>query len=457
MTTSRRSFLKRFGAVAGGTALMPIAKAGAMKGTSTKLIPLSRDSSWAEVQNQFMLDPEIIYMNIGTEGSLPRPVYDAYITSLKQFTASPTDAAFLNEDLNYFQETNREKVAKFMGAKKDEIVITGNTAMGINVVLFGLDYKNGDEIISTHHDHVAELSPSKILAKRRDIKFTQIAIPSPPSDKKEIVSAFRKAIHQSQNKPKVLLICHINFTTGLRMPVKELCQLAKENNMISVIDGAHGLGMLDLDMKELGCDYYSTAGHKWLNCLPGTGVLYMKGGSDNPRGMWPVLTEVYDIRDENDELLDLATQLQVRGQNDTPAFVAMVAAMDLQSDIGKKRIEERVLDLNDYLKKRIVETWGEKSLFTPPPGIKNQDLSSGMASFNPNTKRKYEKEYVEKIWEKVYGEHKIWIRWVNFLDKPSDIKRDRMTYALRVSTHIFNDETHIDKMLKTVETVANQI
>ena len=457
MTTSRRSFLKRFGAVAGGTALMPIAKAGAMKGTSTKLIPLSRDSSWAEVQNQFMLDPEIIYMNIGTEGSLPRPVYDAYITSLKQFTASPTDAAFLNEDLNYFQETNREKVAKFMGAKKDEIVITGNTAMGINVVLFGLDYKNGDEIISTHHDHVAELSPSKILAKRRDIKFTQIAIPSPPSDKKEIVSAFRKAIRQSQNKPKVLLICHINFTTGLRMPVKELCQLAKENNMISVIDGAHGLGMLDLDMKELGCDYYSTAGHKWLNCLPGTGVLYMKGGSDNPRGMWPVLTEVYDIRDENDELLDLATQLQVRGQNDTPAFVAMVAAMDLQSDIGKKRIEERVLDLNDYLKKRIVETWGEKSLFTPLPSIKNRDLSSGIASFNPNTKRKYEKEYVEKIWEKVYGEHKIWIRWVNFLDKPSDIKRDRMTYALRVSTHIFNDETHIDKMLKTVETVANQI
>ena len=204
-------------------------------------------------------------MNIGTEGSLPRPVYDAYITALKQFTASPTDAAFLNEDLNYFQETNREKVAKFMGAKKDEIVITGNTAMGINVVLFGLDYKNGDEIISTHHDHVAELSPSKILAKRRDIKFTQIAIPSPPSDKKEIVSAFRKAIRQSQNKPKVLLICHINFTTGLRMPVKELCQLAKEQNMISVVDGAHGLGMLDLDMKELGCDYYSTAGHKWLN------------------------------------------------------------------------------------------------------------------------------------------------------------------------------------------------
>ena len=273
MTTSRRSFLKRFGAVAGGTALIPVAKAGTMKGTSTKPVPLSRDSSWAEVQKQFMLDPEIIYMNIGTEGSLPRPVYDAYIASLKQFTASPTDAAFLNEDLNYFQETNREKVAKFMGAKKDEIVITGNTAMGINVVLFGLDYKNGDEIISTHHDHVAELSPSKILAKRRDIKFTQIAIPSPPSDKKEIVSAFRKAIRQSQNKPKVLLICHINFTTGLRMPVKELCQLAKENNMISVIDGAHGLGMLDLDMKELGCDYYSTAGHKWLNCLPGTGVL----------------------------------------------------------------------------------------------------------------------------------------------------------------------------------------
>lgn len=454
MNQTRRKFLKRFGAVAGGAALIPAGRATATNNVLTRTTPVSGSSSWTDVQNQFMLDPDIIYMNTGTEGSLPRPVYDAYTAALQEFTASPTDGAFLNEELNYYQEINREKVAKFMGAKKDEIVLTGNTTMGVNVVLFGLNLSAGDEIITTRHDHIAELSPSKILAKRRGVHFTQLTVPSPTKDKDEIVSIFWKAIRGSKHRPKVLLVCHINFTTGLRMPVAELCQLAKEHDMISIVDGAHGLGMLDLDMKELGCDYYAAAGHKWLNCLPGTGVLFVSGGAKNPRGLWPVLSEFYDFRDENGELYDLATQLQCRGQNDTPAYVAMTVATDWQDALGKQHIEDRVLELSEYLKRLIVQTWGEKSLFAPPPGKKNRELSSGMVSFTPDIKRKYEKKFVEEIWERVYGEHKIWIRWVEFLDTPSDVRRDRKTYALRASTHIFNDENQIDEMIETVESVA---
>ena len=457
MEQTRRRFLKRFGAAAGGAALIPAGRASTTNGVVTKTAPVSRSSSWSEIQKQFMLDPDIIYMNTGTEGSLPRPVYEAYTNALARFTASPTDSSFLNDDFNYFQEKNRKKVAKFMGAEMDEIVLTGNTTMGTNVVLFGLDYQKGDEIITTYHDHIAEISPSKVLAERRGVKLTQLIIPSPPRDKDEIITIFRRAIRRSKHRPKVLMICHINFTTGLRMPVVELCQLAKEHDMISVVDGAHGLGMLDLDMKELGCDYYAAAGHKFLNCLPGTGVLYMKGGEKNPRGLWPVLSQFYDFRDEDDEPFDLATQLQTRGQNDTAAMVAMAAAAEWHTSVGKRRIEDRVLDLNDYLRRRVVETWGERSLFVPAPGKKHRELSSGLATFSPDVRRKYEKEFVDTIWKKMYEEHKIWIRWTHWPATASDVRRDRETYAMRVSTHIFNDEDQIDAMIETVESVARGV
>ena len=144
------------------------------------------------------------------------------------------------------------------------------------------------------------------------MKFTQLELGSPARSKDEIIRLFERAITNSRFRPKVLLICHINFTTGLRMPVKELCQLARKHDMISIVDGAHALGMLKLDLHDMGCDFYSTAGHKWLNCVPGTGVLYMKGGEANTRNLWPVLSEFYDFRDEDGNLYDIATQMQLR-------------------------------------------------------------------------------------------------------------------------------------------------
>lgn len=298
MDKSRRAFVKKLGlTLAGG--LYGIDRLRATQPFKKALPALSSEEFWPDIQAQFQLDPGTIYMNTGTEGSIPKPVFDEYVRILRQFTASPTQATFYDDDLNYFQENNREKVAQFVGAEKDEIVLTGNTTMGVNTVLFGLDYAPGDEIITTLHDHIAEISPAKVLRERRNVKFTQLELRSPTRSKDEIIRLFERAIKNSRFNPKVLLICHINFTTGLRMPVKELCRLAREHNMISIVDGAHALGMLELDLHEMGCDFYSTAGHKWLNCLPGTGVLYLKGGEANVHNLWPVLSEFYDFRDDD--------------------------------------------------------------------------------------------------------------------------------------------------------------
>lgn len=453
MDRSRRAFVKKLGLTLTG-GLYGIDHLRASQPFNEALPVSSSKDLWSDIQSQFLFDPGITYMNTGTEGSAPKPVFDDYVRILKQFTASPTQATFHDDDLNYFQENNREKVAQFVGAEKDEIVLTGNTTMGINTVLFGLDYAPGDEIITTLHDHIAEISPSKVLRERRDVKFTQLELGSPARSKDEIIRLFERAITNSRFRPKVLLICHINFTTGLRMPVKELCQLARKHDMISIVDGAHALGMLKLDLHDMGCDFYSTAGHKWLNCVPGTGVLYMKGGEANTRNLWPVLSEFYDFRDEDGNLYDIATQMQLRGQNDTPAYMAMVSAIRFQKEIGIGTIEGRILELNNYLRQRIVDTWGKESLLAPPPGA--EELSSGMASFIPSSSppKRYDKEFITAIPEKLSDEYGIWIRYVDFFARRNHMRRGKKTYVLRVSTHIFNDTDQIDRLIEAVEAVA---
>ncbi|MBC8345488.1 MAG: aminotransferase class V-fold PLP-dependent enzyme [Candidatus Marinimicrobia bacterium] len=453
---SKRTFLKKISlGFSGLFYFLSIGKSNTIKSATSTLIPNNLSKmSWENIRSQFQLHKNLIYFNTGTEGSIPKHVFDRFVSDLKTFTAKPTEAAFLDENFNYYQEMNREKMARFVGASKDEIVLTSNTTMGLNTVLFGLDYEKDDEIITTLHDHIAESSPANILAKRRGIHLTELALPSPAKSKKQIIDLFKQAINHSQHKPKILLICNINYTTGLRMPVKELCLLARKHNMVSVVDGAHALGMFPLNLRRLGCDFYSTSGHKWLNGLPGTGVLFIRDGEKNSKNLWPVLSEFYDFRDEDGKLYDIATQMQLRGQNNTPAFSAMVAAAEYQNSIGKKKIEKRILELNDYLKKRIVETWGKKSLISPHTGRK--ELSSGLASFIPKYNKRFNLNFITSIPDVLADEFGIRIRYIEFFNTKSDERHNQKTYALRVSTHIFNNKDQINKLIDATNTILNR-
>jgi selenocysteine lyase/cysteine desulfurase len=228
--------------------------------------------------------------------------------------------------------------------------------------------------------------------------------------------------------------CHINYTTGLRMPVKELCQLARDNGIISVVDGAHAIGMLDLDLHDLGCDFYATSPHKWLNAPPGTGVLYVRNGM--LEHLWPTVTEVSSHANS-------ISALQGRGQQCTPSFACLNDLIDFQKNIiGKERIQSRILTLSAYVKERIKDAWGDRSLFSPA----DTALSSGLVSFNP-----FDDHYDStktKVCTSLYEEYNILIRPVNFFDKSTDSKPVR---AMRVSTHIFNNYQEIDKLVDSLQ------
>ena len=443
--SSRRCFLKAATAVAAsGLSLLTFPGRGATASTEDMSALTTMNATdkgyWNHVRSQFVLDPQITHLNTGTEGAMPREVIKALNRYLIEFASNPMQAAALSADFSYFQQANRERVAAFTGARPTELVLTTNTTEGMNVVIHGLNLNAGDEVITTFHDHSAGLSPLQVFRDRRGIIVKQLTLPSPASSKEELVALFRDAITANT---KAICFCHINYTTGLRMPVKELCDLARSYGLISIVDGAHALGMLELDLHDLGCDFYSCAGHKWLNAPPGTGVLYIRDGENNPFKVWPMLTELYGYPGP------VTVLLQVAGQQNTPAIKAMGNAMDLQDAIGKTRIEERVLELSGYLKAKVLEQWGRENLLTPV----QTDLSTGIAAFVPfaDFADRYNSAKISRAVTAVREQYKIYIRSVNFQDRPGDTKK---TNALRVSTHIFNSFSDIDNLMSALKEVT---
>ena len=393
---------------------------------------ISDELYWALLRLQFVLKPGLIYMNTGTEGSMPRCVLSSMSKYAKQFTQNPWDA-LTNDVLCYDMNGTRTKVAEFIGAERAEVVLTTNTTEGMCFTANGLDLEEGDEVLTTMHEHSGGLCCWQILKERRNVTLTLVELPTPAENKDEIIAAFEAAITPHT---KVMSFCHINYTTGLRMPVKELTQLARDNGIISVVDGAHAIGMLNLDLHELGCDFYATSPHKWLNAPPGTGVLYMREEMQDQ--LWPTVTEASSLPKG-------ASVFQGRGQQCTPVYACLNDAIDFQNTIGKDKIEDRILALSTYLKEKITENWGEDKLFTPM----DKELSSGLVAFNPfddpfDTDKKTSEVRCE------LEAKKIIVRGTTFKDKKSDAKKTR---TIRVSTHIFNNYNEIDKLISTMKII----
>jgi len=445
---SRRNFLKAFGATALGSAslLLPLNSAAGrssaaevMRGAPSSL---SEELYWFFVRTQFPLRSDLIYMNTGTEGSMPRFVLNNVKNDFADFAAFPMDAVLNDERCCLFMEAIKEKTAEFLGVDTDEIVMTTNTTEGLGFVANGLSLEAGDEVLMTTH-----FEPYNacwyFLRDKRNITITEVELPTPAQTAAEIVSAIENKI---TDKTKVISFCHINYTTGLRMPVKKICEIARDRGIITLVDGAHAIGMIDLDLADMGVDFYATSPHKWLCAPPGTGVLYIR--KEMLEHISPVVSEQYLFAPG--AAMDVA-YFQFRGQMCTPAYAAIMDVMDFQNLIGKDKIEERILALSSYAKEKIVEEWGEGSLYSPV----EEDLSSGLVSFNP-----FETHYGPKyggemaclfynLWDKG-----IVTRSIAFKDKLTDTEYTRV---LRLSTHIYNNFYQIDKAIAAVKNFIETI
>ena len=307
---------------------------------------------WREMRKQYLIPADEVYLNNGTVGSSPAPVlraiFEGYETAEKMNQQDPEDYPIWGyASWNEF----RDPLAAFVGCHRDEIAILRNATEANSYIANGVDLKAGEEVLITDQEHPGGEHPWDLRAKRYGIVVKKITLPKPAQNAGQIVQLFADAITP---RTRVIFFSHITTVTGVVLPAKEICALARSKGILSAVDGAHVPGMMRLNLHELGCDMYSSSPHKWLQATKGSGFLYVR--DEVIDRLWnTIATEGWD-----DTKLR-AERFQRIGSSNVPALWGLRASIKLANDIGMERIEKRHRELGNYIldamMKRGAESW----------------------------------------------------------------------------------------------------
>jgi len=423
---SRRRFLKLLGAApAAGLMAVDQLNAAVYENVARLNATLGSQESpdgayWEALRKHFMFQDGLIMMNNGTVGPMPEPVFNTLTSSFQIQCTSPCEV------YNYFgtmREEVRDKVARFLGAAPEEIVLTRNTTEGMNFVANGLELEPGDEILMSDMEHPGGIHPWRLKAERYGVTIKEVPLGLPPSSVDEVVDAFQEAITP---RTRVISISHTVYISGLIAPVKELTEMAHRRGIVVLADSAHGPGMLDMDLHDMGVDFFAASPYKWLGAPCGCGILYVR--RDVQDRLWPTIaTSGWDSRDD-------ARRFETLGQRADPLVFALGEAVDFQTRVGKRRVERRIRSLAAHLKTELEEIPGVRLHTSHHPYLSGGLTAFSMEGVDPESLVNYLRERYNLV-----------IRTIG--------SQEKGTRGVRVSTHVFVFHDHVDMVLEGVRHV----
>ena len=373
---------------------------------------------WRMVRSQFLIAPRGVYFNTGTIGASPRPVVDAVVEHLRAFE-TVFDARGI--DLPAL----RRAVGTLVGAPPQTLVFTRNTTESMNYVANGLELGPGDEILATTHEHVGGISPWQLVARRRNLTLTQIPLPVPPRGAREVLDAWRERITP---RTKVLMISHVVFSNGLIQPLRELCAMARDRGIVTAVDGAHGPGLLPLDLAASGCDFYCASPHKWLLAPKGSGLLYIaERWLDR---LWPTIAS-----GGWDDLPAKGERFDRKGTINESLLAGFRAAVDFHDVIGHERIWGRCHELAERRYAGLARIEGIDLKSPSDETLRAPLISFTVAGWATD-------EFIRALWER----GPVRVRHVAEYDY----------HWVRMSTHVYNTPQEVDRVLGMVEDLARQ-
>ena len=433
---------------------------------------------WRQVRKSFVLPHNYIHMNTGTTGSQPLfslinlGVYNRYKSMDPRDWQTDLNADF--PDLFPVSPTaiaaRQAAIASAFGANPDEIVLSYNTTDACNLVFAGTPWQAGDRIITTHLEHPALVGP---MAWARDYHGVEVRIVELPSNftsaitKGDVLGLFENELRASlaPGNKQYVAVSEIFYKNGLRLPVKELCQLAKAYGAYTIIDSAHGWGQIPINCHDYEADFICGAGHKWLCGGPGTGIFYVRnsGGNLPPFAMgnffqYGNIFTAPSIRYQNRNWSP-AGLIQSRGETNTPALYAMTDSAAYFVYIGLQDVYKRGIALGDHLKQKISAQWGPHALWVqrnPDPAF-----ATALTSFNPFAGKDDPGQFAAMnaamnavLASLASGDPKVYIRTVTWRDRAADPADNRVGF--RISTHgVYNDFDEVDFMFDRLVAAVN--
>ncbi len=410
--TSRRKFIKAAGVLTGLSALPML---GSSKEKSSYSINPSEaandDELFALVRKQLLVPENRIYLNTGSLGPSPANVIEAQTAALRQLEMNPVSENW--GPLGNQMESVRKKIADFIHAEVDEVLLTRNTTEGLNLIAQSLELKPTDEILTTTLEHGGGEVGLEFLQKTKGAVIRKIELPLPAKSITEIVETVQKNI---TSKTKLIMLSHVNTVTGVLMPFAEISRITKAKNIFLIADGAQAPGLTKVDVKALGVDAYSASGHKWLMGPKETGFLYLEKKFQN--NVHPVFS-----------FSGFSAYSASSGTRNVATIIGLGAALDWHMSIGVEKIQKRCLEIRNYC---FAELKKLKGLRVISPEV--ESLSTGIVSFSLDIVSNSD----------VYGKLK---------EQEIIVKLLTQHNAIRISCHLFVSKADIDKFIAALKKI----
>ena len=412
MAISRRDFGR---ALAGSALALPLLPEFA---EAELLPPVPAPSApdekyWRGVRERFVIDRKLAPLNAANLCPAPGQVLEALYRATRDIDRDPSPqnrAKFATA-----KEAARARVAAALRVSADEILLTRNTSEANNVVSAGIDLKPADEVILFADNHPSNLNAWRERAKRSGFTVTVLEQPNPHPGADYFVTSVSKAI---TSKTKLLSFTHVTSTVGDVLPARELCRIARERGVLTLVDGAQSFGVLALDLSEMQPDFYSGSAHKWPCGAREAGILFLR--KDIQTRVWPHIYSLYP------GATGISRTHEGFGQRDEATLIALDVALHFQGTIGRPAIERRAAELAQALMQGLRTIPGVRIWTSSDPALAGPVVSFQPGSADPR-----------KLAQVLYERDKIVVATRGGTDRP----------GLRISPHFYNLYTDIERTI----------
>src|SRR6266516_425000 len=380
--------------------------------------PASPDEKfWISVRDQFVMPKDLTMLNAANLCPSSGPVLETMYKMTKDMDQDPSQDNRVK--LGDGRENTRKLLAEFLKVTPEEIVITRNTSESNNLVSTGIDLKTGDEVLLTADNHPSNHTAWQEKAKRFGFTVKDIPVPNPHPGFDYYVEAFRKMITP---QTRVIAFTHLTSTVGDLFPAKELCRLARERGILTLVDGAQTFGLMDVDLSDMQPDFYSGSAHKWPCGPKENGVLYISKTAQ-PK-IWASIFSAYPGR------VGVSRTFEGFGERDEPAMIAFGEALKLQTKIGRSVIEKRSRELTQALLAGMRKIDGVRIWTSPEPS-----RTVAVVSLQPGNLD------ARKLAAALYKKDRIGCATRGGQDRP----------GLRLSPHFYNTHMDIERTVAAIK------
>jgi isopenicillin-N epimerase len=376
------------------------------------------------MKSQFLLNQDITFLNHGSFGACPKPIFEAYQNFQLELETDSVD--FIIKKAPQYLKNAKERLANYIGCDATDFFFTPNPTFAVNTIMRSIDLQAGDEILTTNHEYGAMDRTWNFYCKKAGAKYIKQEISLPITSKEQIIEEFWKGY---TSNTKVVFLNQISSSTALIFPVKEICHKAKQLGLITIVDGAHVPGHIDLNITELNPDYYTGTLHKWMLAPKGSSFLYVKNEFQNALDPLVVSWGYESLFPSENRFLDYH---ETQGTRDISAFLCTPKVIDFLEENNWKAKSKagKQIVLDNY--QRFCDLVG-----TQPICPISEEFLGQMASIPIKTTKPIE------LKELLYSKYKIQIPVMPLNDK----------VYLRYSINAYNSQDDLDVLFAALQDI----